>query len=237
MSLPPGFHTLWPTPIGLHRHAAADEPNPLLARVLTALRATQRHAGGEAESAFFASDDDLLRRIQLPEWQAFVRFLVDGLRDTVTAADRGAWPAAGAGAGLALQVAIEGLWCQTSHRGTFHDVHTHGKAPGPVSMWCRSTSPRRARRSRSTARPTASPGCTARPSRRSAAPMSTSAMPTCSRRMWTSSRCPGSCCCFRPGWPTRPCPKDGERERIVIAFDASVHRHGGGGRLHAYAPR
>jgi hypothetical protein len=25
---------------------------------------------------FFASDDDLLRRVQLPEWQAFVRFLI-----------------------------------------------------------------------------------------------------------------------------------------------------------------
>jgi len=122
MSLQPGFQTLWPTPLGVHRYADAEALNPLLVRVFGALRATQEHARGAQPGAFFASDDDLLRRIQLPEWQAFVRFLVDSLRETAKQANAGAWPAQG----LDLQIAIEGLWFQVGNRGAFHDVHTHG---------------------------------------------------------------------------------------------------------------
>ena len=108
----PGFHALWPTPLGVHRHAQAEALNPLLVRIFGALRATQGHARGVAPGgAFFASDDDLLQRVQLPEWQGFVRFIVESLRDTVSQANRGAWPAQG----LGLRVAIEGLWFQTSN--------------------------------------------------------------------------------------------------------------------------
>ena len=122
MSLQPGLQLLWPTPLGVHRYADAQTLNPLLVRMFGALRATQCHARGVAPGAFFASDDDLLRRVQLPEWQAFVRFLVESLRDTVSQANAAAWPAGG----LGLRVAIEGLWFQTSNHGAAHDVHTHG---------------------------------------------------------------------------------------------------------------
>ena len=114
----PGFHALWPVPIGVHRYAAAAELNPLLVRVFGALRAAR--PGGDA--AFFASDDDLLNRIKLPEWDGFVRFIVHSLRDTVSQANRDAWPPAG----LDLRVAIEGMWFQIANGGAFHDVHTHG---------------------------------------------------------------------------------------------------------------
>jgi uncharacterized protein (TIGR02466 family) len=122
MVVEPGFQSLWPTPLGVHRYADAADFNPLLARVLGALRATQLQARGEAPAAFFASDDDLLTRVKLPEWQRFVRFVVESLRDTVTQANRGAWPAAG----LDLRVAIEGMWFQCANQGAFHEVHTHG---------------------------------------------------------------------------------------------------------------
>ena len=85
-----GFRNLWPTPQGVHRWAEAEPVNPLLVRVFGTLRATQRHACGEAEAPFFASADDLLQRIHLPERLTFVRFLVTGLRDTVSAANRSA---------------------------------------------------------------------------------------------------------------------------------------------------
>ncbi len=118
----PGLQLLWPTPLGLHHCPQAAELNPLLVRIFGALRATQLHARGQAPGAFFASNDDLLQRVQLPEWQAFVQFVVGSLRDTVSAANQGAWPQQR----LALQVAIEGLWFQTSRDGAFHDVHSHG---------------------------------------------------------------------------------------------------------------
>lgn len=122
MAVDPGFQSLWPTPLGVHRYAEAAALNPLLARVFGAMRATQLHARGQSQVAFFASDDDLLQRVQLPEWQDFVKFLVESLRDTATHANHGAWPSRG----LDLQIAIEGLWFQYTNHGAFHDVHTHG---------------------------------------------------------------------------------------------------------------
>ena len=119
----PGFHSLWPTPMGVHRWPEAEALNPLLVRVFSALRLQQQ--GAQAQP-FFASSDDLLQRIRLPEWQRFVQWLVGALRDTVTQANRGTWPAEHGATGLPLQLAIDGLWCQISNQGAFHDVHTHG---------------------------------------------------------------------------------------------------------------
>lgn len=122
MAIEPGFHSLWPTPLGVHRYAEASTLNPLLARIFGALRATQLHARGQPQGSFFASDDDLLRRVRLPEWDGFVKFLIESLRDTSAHANRGAWPQRG----LDLQIALEGLWFQCANHGAFHDVHTHG---------------------------------------------------------------------------------------------------------------
>lgn len=122
MAFGPGLHALWPTPLGIHRNPQAAAINPLLVRVFTALRATQLATRGQSSAAFFASDDDLLRRIKLPEWEQFVRFIVESLRDTAKHANEGAWPRQGAD----LRVALEGMWFQCSNGGAFHDVHTHG---------------------------------------------------------------------------------------------------------------
>lgn len=106
----------------MHRYPKAEELNPLLARLFAVLRATQSHQRGNAPGNFFASDDDLLQRVQLPEWQELVRFFVQSLRDTARTANASAWPAGN----IDLKVAIQGMWFQISREGAFHDVHTHG---------------------------------------------------------------------------------------------------------------
>ncbi|MDP3925019.1 MAG: hypothetical protein Q8Q84_16850, partial [Hydrogenophaga sp.] len=111
---------LWSTPLGVHRFAQADDVNPLLVRVFRAMRAGDTSA--DPAAAFYASRDDLLQRIRLPEWEALVRFIVDSLRQTVALANQGAWPEATPG----LQIALRGLWFQISNQGSHHDVHTHG---------------------------------------------------------------------------------------------------------------
>ncbi len=119
---------LWPTTIGIYHWDQATEVNPLLTRVLGALRATSQLQSGEIHEnpgAFYASSDDLLQRIQLPEWKQWVQFLVGAIRDTVAAANHQAW-AHTHGQQLAMQIAIEGLWCQFSNQAAHHDVHTHG---------------------------------------------------------------------------------------------------------------
>jgi hypothetical protein len=235
VTLPAGFHTLWPTPLGVHRWAEAEAVNPLLVRVFQALRATQRHARGEAEAPFFASDDDLLRRVQLPEWQRLVQFIVQSLRDTVAAANRDAWPRAEGGPAPGLQVAIEGLWFQTSRGGAFHDVHTHGNCSWS-GVYCVQVDPPPQR----TAHPTygAGNGVTRfygpplaqqggahmdfgnaylQPPHVDVAPV------------------PGQLVVF-PSWLLHQAlPYDGELERVIVSFNASVHAAAGGDRLHGYS--
>ena len=110
--------SLWSTPLGVHRWARAQELNPLLARVLGSLRAVSQ----PQPVPFFASEDDLLERIRLPEWQDLVRFVVDSLHATVAQANHGAWPQPAP----ALQVHLRGMWFQIANQGASHDVHTHG---------------------------------------------------------------------------------------------------------------
>lgn len=123
MRLDPGLNLLWPTPVGAYRFAGAADLNPLLARMCGALRATEAdERGGPGDAAFFAGTDDLLQRIQIPEWQPFVRFVLESLQQTVSAANAGAWP----GGRLSMRIEIAGMWFQCSNLGAFHDLHNHG---------------------------------------------------------------------------------------------------------------
>jgi hypothetical protein len=122
MTMGAGFHWLWPTPIGLHRYADAAVLNPLLVRLFADGRAAQERQRGEAHGSFFASDDDLLHRVKLDKWQDFVGFLVASLGETAKKANWQAWGERD----LELQVGIQGMWFQCSRDGAFHDVHTHG---------------------------------------------------------------------------------------------------------------
>lgn len=116
------FYQLWPTPIGVHRFAAAAQFNPRLVDALGELRAAQQRRRGEEAGPFFASDDDLLQRVKLDGWQDFVGFIVSSIGDTAGRANRDSW----AGQALDLTVSMEGMWFQCSSEGAFHDIHTHG---------------------------------------------------------------------------------------------------------------
>lgn len=233
--LAPGCHALWPTPLGVHRYAHAEALNPLLVRVFGALRATQAHACGEAARPFFASEDDLLQRVRLPEWQAFVGFVVAALRDTVTQANRGAWPAEAAAQGLNLQVAINGMWFQVSNQGAFHDVHTHGNCSWSGVYCVQVDAP-----AQRTLHPTygVHNGCTRfygphfaqlggahvdlgnaylQPPHVEVAPV------------------PGQLLLF-PSWLAHQAlPYGGELDRVIVSFNASVHAAAGSDRLHGYS--
>jgi len=230
--LEPGFHGLWPTPIGVHRWEEADAVNPLLVRMFSALRLAQCQARGEAADApFFASDDDLLQRLQLPDGQRLVRFIVASLQDTVSRANAAAWPPGR----RAMQVAIEGLWFQCSRAGAFHDVHTHGNCSWS-GVYIVQVDPEAAR----VAHPTygAANGVTRfygppfarlggahvdlgnaylQPPHVDVAPVA------------------GQLVIF-PSWLAHQAlPYDGRRERVIVSFNASVHAAGGSDRLHGYA--
>ncbi|MDO8251310.1 MAG: TIGR02466 family protein [Rhodoferax sp.] len=109
----------WPVPLAVHRFERAAEVNAVLARVFLAMRATDPQA---PPGRFYASADDLLRRIDLPEFQALLQFIAASIQATAQQANAGVWPAGRHG----LQLELTGVWFQIQNGAAFHDIHTHG---------------------------------------------------------------------------------------------------------------
>jgi hypothetical protein len=108
----------WPVPMALHRFEQAADVNSVLARVFSAMRA----ADTAGASAFYASPDDLLARVDLPEFRALIAFIAASLQTTAQQANAGVWPAGRHG----LQLELIGVWFQIQNGESFHDIHTHG---------------------------------------------------------------------------------------------------------------
>ncbi len=110
---------LWPVPIEVQKFSEADSVNPLLARAFGAMRATQE---GERRGAFFASEDDLLDRVSLPEFNQLVQFIAGSAQQFAKQVNAQAWPEGR----LSLDLRFAGCWFQIQNGQAFHDVHTHG---------------------------------------------------------------------------------------------------------------
>jgi len=231
MTVAAGFHGLWPTPIGLHHYADAATLNPLLVRAFEEGRAAQRKQRGEEERSFFASDDDLLHRVKVPEWQDFVRFLVNSLGETAKHANAAAW----GGQEMELKVGIEGMWFQTSRDGAFHDVHTHGNCSWSAVYIVQIDEP--AQRVEHPVYGAANGvtrlygphfnnlgGAFVDIGNAYLQPPSLDIEPLSGRLL------------LFPSWLAHQAlPYDGEKERIIISFNASIHG-AQGDQLHGYSP-
>jgi uncharacterized protein (TIGR02466 family) len=220
---------LWSTPLGLHRYAQADSVNPLLVRVFQSMRATDPQA--TPASAFYASRDDLLQRIRLPEWEGLVRFIVDSLRQTVALANQGAWPEATPG----LQIALRGIWFQISSQGSHHDVHTHGNCSWS-GVYCVQVDAEPERR----AHPVLG---AANGNTRFYGPhfnqLGGAHMDFGNAYLQSAHLdvppLPGQLVVF-PSWLAHQAmPYAGTADRIIVSFNASVHAASGSDQLHAYA--
>ena len=115
----------WPVPIAVHRFAQAAEVNVVLARVFATMRATDANFNGATEAGsnhFYASADDLIQRIDLPEFHDLIEFIATALQTTAKQANAGVWPSGRHG----LQLELMGVWFQIQNGAAFHDIHTHG---------------------------------------------------------------------------------------------------------------
>lgn len=220
---------LWATPLGVHRWPQADAVNPLLVRVCRGLRATDGAA--DPNAAFYASRDDLLQRVRLPEWSALMQFIVDGLRQTVVLANQGAWREATPG----LQIALRGVWFQMANRGTHHDVHTHGNCSwsGVYCLQVDADAQRKAHPLLGTAN-----GVT-----RYYGPyfnhLGGAHMDFGNAYLQSAhldiDPTPGQLVVF-PSWLAHQAmPYDGVEDRIIVSFNASVHAAEGSDELHGYS--
>ena len=120
------INSLWGVNIGTHQFAHASDVNATLARVFQTMRVTDQLQENPSEEAtkdlFYASDDQLLSRVQLPEFQSLIQFFADAIQKTVSSVNAGVWPAGK----MSLQLQFMGCWFQIQNGRAFHDVHTHG---------------------------------------------------------------------------------------------------------------
>jgi uncharacterized protein (TIGR02466 family) len=109
----------WPVPMAVHHFAQSAQVNPALAQAFRAMREADQKA---PPGVLYASPDDLLRRIDLPEFSALIKFIVASLNATAQDANASAWPPGR----HKLELELMGVWFQIQNGGAFHDVHTHG---------------------------------------------------------------------------------------------------------------
>jgi len=115
----------WPVPIATHLCPDAANINPTLARVFRAMRATEALNNPDSQAVtqgFYASNDQLLKRVDLPEFKQLIQFFAHSLQQTVSAVNKDTWPKEK----ISLQLEILGCWFQIQNGMAFHDVHTHG---------------------------------------------------------------------------------------------------------------
>jgi uncharacterized protein (TIGR02466 family) len=226
---PDPLQQYWSTPIGVHRWDQADALNPMLVRIFQSMRATDPLAVPVA--AFYASRDDLLQRIRLSEWEQLVRFIVDGIRQTVVLANQGAWPESKPG----LQIALRGIWFQIANQGSHHDVHTHGNCSWS-GVYCVQVDDVAVRKAHP--RLAATNGVT-----RFYGPhfnhLGGAYMDFGNAYLQSAhldiEPVPGQLIVF-PSWlPHQAMPYDGQQERIIVSFNASVHAAAGSDQLHPFS--
>jgi uncharacterized protein (TIGR02466 family) len=115
----------WPVPLATHLCPDAANINPTLARVFRAMRATEALNNPDCQAVtqgFYASNDQLLKRVDLPEFKQLIQFFAHSLQQTVSAVNKDTWPKEK----ISLQLEILGCWFQIQNGMAFHDVHTHG---------------------------------------------------------------------------------------------------------------
>jgi uncharacterized protein (TIGR02466 family) len=227
---------LWPTPLGVYQWAQASEHNPLLTKVLQSIRfaQTQGHSESSGSSAFFASSDDLLQRIQIPEWTAWLQFVVHAIRDTAAAANAQAWADAGESS-PGMHIRINGLWCQFSNQGVHHDIHTHGNCSWS-GVYYVNIDPAAQRQAHpqlgSTNGVTRFYGPYFNRLGGAHADFGNAYLQQPHIDMVPES---GKLIVF-PSWlPHQAMPYSGEQDRLILSFNASIDRESGSNQMHGYA--
>lgn len=113
------MQTLWPVPIDVQRCPEAGDINPVLVRALTSIRAMEPERG---LANFYASTDDLIGRVRIPEFEALLKFFAGAVQNLAKQSNSQAWPPGK----LLMDLQFVGCWFQVQNGQAFHDVHTHG---------------------------------------------------------------------------------------------------------------
>lgn len=119
-SAPPGLDFHWATPLLRRSLPDHETVNAGLLELFGEHRA--QHPGPPGANVY-SSADDLLQRYRHPALQRLFGFVSESVFEVAAAMNQEAWRRAGAGK---LQMHVVGAWFQVQNRYGFHDIHSHG---------------------------------------------------------------------------------------------------------------
>lgn len=117
---PAGLQMHWPTPL-LRR--SLPEHERVNAELLELFREHRARNPGPPDATVYSSSDDLLQRYRQPALQRLFAFVSESVFEVASAMNRSAWQRVAAGK---LQMHVVGAWFQVQNRYGFHDIHSHG---------------------------------------------------------------------------------------------------------------
>ena len=116
---PPDLQRLWFTPLLRKTFAQSERINTELVDLFY----KHRDAEGGAEARVFSSPDDLLQRYQHPALNDLFGFVSESVFEAASAMNKHIWQRMSAGR---LSMHVVGAWFQIQNDYGFHDIHSHG---------------------------------------------------------------------------------------------------------------
>jgi uncharacterized protein (TIGR02466 family) len=110
---------LWPTPILVKKFEGSGPVNAELVQLFY----QEVQARGGLRGNVYSSSDDLLERYQSPALHSLFGFVSSCVFEVAQAMNAPLWQRLGAGK---LQMHVVGAWFQIQNRYGFHDIHNHG---------------------------------------------------------------------------------------------------------------
>lgn len=110
---------LWSTPLvkkKFENHTAVN-------KVLTEQFYEFKSAQGKADSTLFSSPDDLLERFNSPAISELFQFISNGVFEIASSSNQHIWQQMNA---QKLSMHVVGAWFQIQNNYGFHDIHSHG---------------------------------------------------------------------------------------------------------------
>ncbi|NDG42769.1 MAG: hypothetical protein EBY28_26345, partial [Betaproteobacteria bacterium] len=157
------------------------------------------------------------------------------LRITGRKANRGAWPTGVSGQGPDLRIAIEGMWFQTSNRGAFHEVHSHGNCSWSGVYCVQVDSPARRVTHATYGASNGVTRCYGPHFQQLGGAHVDLGNAYLQPPQVELEPVPGQLLLF-PSWLAHQAlPYEGELDRVIVSFNASIHAAQGSDQLHRYS--
>ena len=115
--------THWATPILRRSLENASAVNSVLVDLFYAHRKADLEARGAKIANLYSSGDDLLERYDDPSLKELFAFISESVFEIASSVNAPIWQSIGASS---LQMHIVGAWFQIQNRYGFHDIHNHG---------------------------------------------------------------------------------------------------------------